>query len=486
MGVLMSALIGLPLLLLAGTIPKTYPLVENPIEPPDPNAPLGGGLAGFESPYVGHTGSWDGKGGAMFGFSKRADLDKEVEMGLHWTFMCVYWRAMEPSGPVDLSKSLPPAWKQLDAFVAAAHERELNILMQAPVVGGNAGGPPKWAGRRKPGKSAPVDMDALADFAGKLARRYCPGGILAKEQEWGQDYGVRAWEIDNEPESYRTNWGGQAADYAEFVTKARARIKAVDPQAVIITPGVACGDYSVDWLEAALDAKGMRGSLAFREQGEPYSLGPATDVVSFHIYEGLNTFLAGKDATVGRAFQRIRGVFEEWETHSLGFEYARKKDYWHTEGNFDFLGLLSEQRRAAWRFQFFTRAFAAGVRKVVVMDASPPERVAVRTYVDALPNPFPMMPAETELDVVEGKATAFRHPDGADSDAGQVWVVWALADTGGAVVTLPVRRETVEVLAVDGSRETIEVVDGRVRLELKGDSKMPPPVLVVDRPACAP
>jgi hypothetical protein len=51
-------------------------------------------LDGFDSPYIGHTGSWDGKGGGMFGSSKIPDLDFEVGMGLRWTFMAVYWKQM--------------------------------------------------------------------------------------------------------------------------------------------------------------------------------------------------------------------------------------------------------------------------------------------------------------------------------------------------------------------------------------------------------
>ena len=121
-----------------------------------------------------------------------------------------------------------------------AKARGLNVLMQAPVVGGNAGGPPAWAGRREPGKSAPARMDALAEFAGQLAQRYRPGGVLAQRQGWGARYGVRVWELDNEPESYRTHWLGQAADYAEFVTLASAQIKAADPQAALI-----CADANV-------------------------------------------------------------------------------------------------------------------------------------------------------------------------------------------------------------------------------------------------
>ncbi len=78
-------------------------------------------------------------------------------------------------------------------------------------------------------------MEALAAFAGKLARRYRPGGTLAVEQGWGSRYGVRAWELDNEPEMYRTHWKGQVADYAEFVTLAAAQIKVVDPNPVKVT-----------------------------------------------------------------------------------------------------------------------------------------------------------------------------------------------------------------------------------------------------------
>jgi hypothetical protein len=96
---------------------------------------------------------------------KGADLDKEVRMGLRWTFMPVNWSAMEPDGPVDLDREVPSAWRALDGFVIEAQKRGLNVLMQAPVVGGNAGGPPPWAGLREKGKSAPQEMDALAEFA---------------------------------------------------------------------------------------------------------------------------------------------------------------------------------------------------------------------------------------------------------------------------------------------------------------------------------
>lgn len=462
-------------------VPKTYPPPRNALAPPTPGDYAGFGLDGFESPYLGHTGSWDGKGGGLWGGSKLPDLDKEVGMGLRWTFMPVYWRALEPEGPIDLNQQVPPAWRALDAFVIAAQQRRLNILMQAPVVGGNAGGPPAWAGRREQGKSAPLNLDALVDFAGKLAQRYRPGGTLATEQGWGARYGVRAWELDNEPEMYRTHWKGQAADYAEFVTRAAARIKAVDPQAFIVAPGLASGRSGLRWLEAALDAPARAGSPIFRAQAQSYSIGPAIDVVSFHNYEGLDSAFAGEPRTVGQVLDGVRAVFEKWEERTPGFTYPRKREYWHTEGNYDFLGMLSAEWRAAWRIQFFTRAFAAGLRKVCVMDASVPEQAAVRAYVRTLPWPFPMNAADAEVKVLRGRAAAYRHPDGDLARTGQVWILWAIAATGDAEVEVPVTRERVTLVQVGGTESVTNTPGHRLTLTLKGDRKMAPPVMVIDR-----
>jgi hypothetical protein len=480
---LLAAMAGLVVFFLA-KVPRSYPLATKPIPATATNsgAERGGGLEGFASPYLGHTGSWDGKGGAMFGGSKIPDLEKERAMGLRWTFMPVYWRALEPDGPVDLRREVPPAWQALDAFVVAAQQRGLNVLMQAPVVGGNAGGPPEWTGRREQGRSAPANMEALAAFAGKLAERYRPGGTLAQREGWADRYGVRAWELDNEPESYRTCWKGQAGDYAEFVTLAAARIRAADPEAVIIAPGMAGGKHGLAWLEAALDAEALAGSPAFRAQGKPYSIGPVIDVVSLHNYEGLDSVFSGEPRTIGQVYDDVRDVFEDWEQRAAGFPYAPKHDFWHTEGNFDFVGILSAERRAAWRFQFFTRAFAAGIRKVCVMDASPAEQKAVRAYIAALPNPFPMLEAAEEVEILRGHIAAFRHLDGSEPGAGQVWIIWALANTGAATVEIPARRSRVKLVSVDEKSRWVSADRGRVRLDLKGDAKMPAPVLIIDPP----
>jgi hypothetical protein len=464
------------LFVLLDRVPKSYPPAAHPVEPPTVEEYVRYELDGFASPYLGHTGSWDGKGGAMFGASKAPDLDWEVGMGLRWTFTPAHWSALEPDGPVDLAQAVPPAWRALDGYVVAAQKRRINVLMQV-VIGGNAGGPPKWAGRREPGKSAPEDMAAAAAFAGKLAARYRPGGALARAQGWDH-YGVRAWELDNEPNVYLTHWGGQAGDYAEFVTLAGARIKKEDERAMLLLPATTGGGDAAAWVRAALGLSGADGSPVYRQRGERYSIGPVADGVSFHNYEGADSVFASEPRTVERVFSEIQDAFEAGESVD---HYARKRAFWHTEGNFDFIGALSAERRAAWRVQHFTRAFAAGVRKVCVMDASKRDHAAVKAYVEVLPWPFPMRPADADVKVVEGRATVFRHDAGAGSDAGVVWVVWAVSGAGDARVDLPALRERVTVVRLDGTKAALPATGGRVVIDLKGDKKMAPPVLVVDR-----
>lgn len=177
----------------------------------------------------------------------------------------------------------------------------------------------------------------------------------------------------------------------------------------------------------------------------------------------------------------MRAVFEKWEQRATGFTYARKQDYWQTEGNFDFIGVLSATRHAAWRIQFFTRAFAAGLRKVCVMDASAPEQVAVRAYVGVLPWPFPMEPADADVIARRGTVNVFRHRDAATAETGQIWVLWATAGSGDAQVEVPVFNDRIMLLHVDGSETVADSLNHHLTVELKGDRKMAPPVIVVDR-----
>jgi hypothetical protein len=123
------------------------------------------------------------------------------------------------------------------------------------------------------------------------------------------------------------------------------------------------------------------------------------------------------------------------------------------------------------------------VSKVCVMDPSADERAAVKAYIAALPWPFPMRPADADVTVQSGQATAFCHRGGDDSKSGRVWIVWPVANTGDAKVRIPVVHDHLKVVAVDGKESTVDAsASGHtIDVDLKGDPKMAAGVLVIDR-----
>jgi hypothetical protein len=118
------------------------------------------------------------------------------------------------------------------------------------------------------------------------------------------------------------------------------------------------------------------------------------------------------------------------------------------------------------------------------MDASLPEQVAVRTYIETLPNPFPMQRMSNKVDTVSGHATIFWHRDQPNPAAppANVWVLWADAGTGDATVSIPVTHPQVIARQIDGASETNRAENGRITVHLRGEAKMAPPVFIVDRP----
>jgi hypothetical protein len=72
---------------------------------------------------------------------------------------------------------------------------------------------------------------AVKDFAGyaaECAKRFRPGGVLARERGWSPASGISEWEIWNEPATF---WSFSAADFGVLSAAAFRAIKAVDPAA---------------------------------------------------------------------------------------------------------------------------------------------------------------------------------------------------------------------------------------------------------------
>jgi hypothetical protein len=124
-------------------------------------------------------------------------------------------------------------WDKADGVVDEVEHRGLKLIARLD-------GPPSWAiVPIPPGDpaEAPVDLDAWATYCGALAARYT--GRIAGYQVWNEPNLRREW-VDNPP---------NAAGYVALLKACAAAIRANDPQAVIISAGLA---PTGTWLPEAI------------------------------------------------------------------------------------------------------------------------------------------------------------------------------------------------------------------------------------------
>jgi len=147
------------------------------------------------------------------------DLNLTNEMGFDWVKQTFSWRDIEghTKGEYD--------WFRPDAIVTAAEEAGLNLIVRIDQQ-------PLWSVRALPDaeitpNQPPVDYRDFGDFCGTLAARY--KGRVAAYQVW------------NEPNLGR-EWGGKPPSPAEYTALLKIcyeAIKAADPEAIVISAGLA-------------------------------------------------------------------------------------------------------------------------------------------------------------------------------------------------------------------------------------------------------
>ncbi|MBO9534428.1 MAG: cellulase family glycosylhydrolase [Solirubrobacteraceae bacterium] len=129
------------------------------------------------------------------------------------------------------------AWAQLDRFVLAAARQRMKVL--ALVYG-----EPAWATSRPPGQEdanctfPPADNADYGEFARQIVLRYGRGGAFWNAYPDLAAFAITDYELWNEPTLPR--FWGCTPDAAAYVAMARAAsqaIRAVDPQATIISAG---------------------------------------------------------------------------------------------------------------------------------------------------------------------------------------------------------------------------------------------------------
>lgn len=146
-----------------------------------------------------------------------AALADIASLGVSWLRFDMAWSAAQRNGPASYD------WLRFDRIVAAANRHNLKMM---PILTYT----PKWA--RKPEcvdsmKCAPADPDAFARYTAEAVARYAPQGI-------------HTWEIWNEP-NISSFWEPypDAAAYSDLLKRSYASIKSVDPQATVVSAGLA-------------------------------------------------------------------------------------------------------------------------------------------------------------------------------------------------------------------------------------------------------
>jgi GH35 family endo-1,4-beta-xylanase len=220
-------------------------------------------------------------------------------------------------------------WEYPDFVVRAAKHYGLDLIVRLDRQ-------PAWATEPAVDGTAPPDnLDDYAAFAGTVAQRYR-----------GQIKGYIVW---NEP-NLAKEWGGQPPDpaaYTELLRRAYKAIKAADPEAIVVSAGLASTNHQND---EAIDDR------VFLETMYQTGAGAYFDVLGAHPYGFAYPPDDPQGAHDGLNLARLLDLREVMEAHGDG-----DKPIWITElgwttagvGEGSWLTVTSQQQAdyltGAWR-----------------------------------------------------------------------------------------------------------------------------------------
>jgi len=163
--------------------------------------------------------------------TRERDLRLVKEAGFTWIKQIFAWRDIEGAGKGIFD------WSCADQVVADALRYGFSIMARVDYQ-------PQWAGGGYPKNGPPNNYQDYGDFVYELAKRYR-----------GR---IRAYQVWNEPNLAR-EWGGRRPNPNEYVSLlkiAYQRIKQADPNAMVISAGLA--PTGTDTNEAMPDDKYLR------------------------------------------------------------------------------------------------------------------------------------------------------------------------------------------------------------------------------------
>ncbi len=161
-------------------------------------------------------------------------------LGAGWNRWPLYWDRVElQPGEYD--------WLAYDKLVATdiGHGLRTNAILLGRPAFWHAGNSianlfqPIFAdGTDSGGPDVAINLDnPWAQFVHYAVMRYMPGGVLAQNNEFDADDGIRAWEVWNEPDVPQF-WNAGSEAYARLLKVAAIIIKTVDPEAKVLFGGL--------------------------------------------------------------------------------------------------------------------------------------------------------------------------------------------------------------------------------------------------------
>jgi polysaccharide biosynthesis protein PslG len=132
------------------------------------------------------------------------------------------------------------AWGYHDALIQAAAENGIRILPVITSVRPDQKAAPKPGVRITSSTTMPPkDPAEFARFAAAIVKRYGPAGSFWADHPDVPKLPLTSWQIWNEP-NLKAYWGGRPNqnEYARLLVAAGSAIRAVDPEAEIVTGGL--------------------------------------------------------------------------------------------------------------------------------------------------------------------------------------------------------------------------------------------------------
>lgn len=274
-----------------------------------------------------------------------SNFANDQAMGIRWAYVTVTWSDIEQvAGQYE--------WQALDNIVESAHSHGIYLMMQVQTSGdwvepGPAqllatGGYRTNSLHPFPPSAAPINMQGVVPFWKAVAARYMPGGKLAESQGWPGGYGVRYFEVENEPDSaaWTTgSWTNVPKDYALYVSIVKAALKSVSPSLKLVAPAIFTGPdgssccNGLTWLDQVLSTEidlqwasdEYRAAVAHGSQ-PIIGGGPYIDAYSFHddFYDASSSF------SVSRV-QAVRSEVVRFASQAT-YPTTSKPMLWMTEG----------------------------------------------------------------------------------------------------------------------------------------------------------